>query len=216
MSAELNESSAAGNAPTPESSEGGEPIARRAPVPVWLIVFFGALFYGGLLHLDHAAGGFDSQVYEPYRDRTTLKTNQPFIADDGYARGEKVYRDVAKCGACHQPSGLGTPGQFPPLAGSEWVLAEGPNRIVRVVLHGLNGPIDVNGQPFNGTMVPFGDFLRDDKDVGAVLTFIRQNKAWGNNASAVKVGDVKAIREATQGRDLPWTAAELQNIPEKD
>ena len=215
MSAELNKSSAANRALTPESSEGAEPIALREPVPIWLIVLFGALFYGGLLHLDHAAGGFDSQVYEPYRNHTTLKTNQPVIAGDPYARGERVYHDVAKCAACHQPSGLGTPGQFPPLAGSEWVLAEGPNRIIRVVLHGLNGPVDVDGQSFSGAMVPFRDVLKDE-DVAAVLTFIRQNKAWGNNASAVKAGDVKAIREASQGRDMPWTAVELQSIPEKE
>jgi mono/diheme cytochrome c family protein len=215
MSAELNKSFAAENAPTPESWGGTEPIACRAPVPVWLIILFGAVFYGGQIYLDHAAGGFDPHVYEPYRDHATLKANQPIIVGDPYVRGERVYHDVAKCVACHQPSGLGRPGQFPPLAGSEWVLAEGPNRIIRVVLHGFNGPVDVDGQSFSGAMVPFRDVL-EDKDVAAVLMFIRQNKAWGNNASAVKVGDVKAIREASQGRDLPWTAAELQNIPEKD
>ncbi|PYI88903.1 MAG: cytochrome C [Verrucomicrobia bacterium] len=206
------------NAPDFQFVEGAEPTANRAPVPVWLIVFFGVLFYGGQIYLDHAAGGFNPQVYEPYADYATLKQFQPVIGDDLYARGEKVYNDVAKCVACHQPNGGGnTANGCPPLAGSEWVLAEGPNRIIRIVLHGFSGAVEVKGQQYNsGTMTPFADTLTDDKDIAAVLTFIRQNKDWGNNASAVKPEEVKKVRDATKGREVNWTASELQSIPPKD
>ena len=203
--------------PTPEAFERAEPKANLAPVPIWLIVLFGALFYGGQLYLDHAAGGFDPQVYEPYPDYATLKTQQPNFGDDPFARGEKVYHEIAKCVACHMPNGGGSPGANPPLAGSEWVLAEGPNRIIRIVLHGFSGPVEVKGQQFNGNMTPFGaDILKDDKDIAAVLTYIRQNKDWGNNASAVTAEQVKKVRETTKGRETPWTAPELLGIPEKD
>ncbi len=66
--------------------------------------------------------------------------------------GEATYAKT--CAACHQPTCLGLPGAFPPLAGSEWVKESDPTRIIRIVLHGVGGPIRVNGTLFNGVMPP--------------------------------------------------------------
>jgi len=107
---------------------------------------------------------------------------------------------------------MGTPGMFPPLGGSEWVNAEGHQRIIRIVLNGLSGPIEVSGAQFNNVMVPWRDILKDE-DIAAVLTFIRSE--WGNKGDPVPVEEVKAVRAATPDRASPWTADELKQVPEK-
>ena len=73
-------------------------------------------------------------------------------------------------------TGLGAAVEFPPLAGSEWVLEPGPNRIIRIVLNGFGGPVTVKGQSFQNTMVPFRDILNDTQ-IAQVLMYIRSE--WG-------------------------------------
>jgi mono/diheme cytochrome c family protein len=107
---------------------------------------------------------------------------------------------------------MGTPGMFPPLAGSEWVTAEGHERIIRIVLNGLSGPIEVAGAQFNNVMVPWRDTLKDE-DIASVLSYIRSE--WGNKADPVTVEEVKKVREGTKDRGNPWTADELKQVPEK-
>jgi len=110
-----------------------------------------------------------------------------------------------RCAACHQATGLGLPGAFPPLAGSEYVLGE-EARVVRIVLHGLTGPVTVKGQTFNGAMPAWADQL-SDAEIAAVLTYVRSS--WGNGAEAITVEKVARERAATTGRTAPWTAGEL-------
>lgn len=195
---------------------GLEPTAGTATAPVWMMVVLGVMLYWATMYLDRNAGGFNAHVYQPYRSLEMVESLQPKSeAGELFARGKRVYEQIANCQACHQASGLGVAGQFPPLAGSEWVLASGPDRLIRIVLQGLSGPIQVKGQEYNNAMTPFGSVLTADSDVAAVLTFIRQNKAWGNNASAVTPEQVKAVREATADRTEAWTAAELLALPEQ-
>jgi len=132
-------------------------------------------------------------------------------AQDALARGQTVYMQV--CFACHQPTGLGLPGMFPPLAGSDWVAAKNPDRMIRMVLHGLTGPVTINGKPFATPaplMPPQGAALSDTQ-IADVLTYVRD--AYGNKASAVTPEQVAAIREAEKTRTAMWTEAELQKIP---
>ena len=132
-------------------------------------------------------------------------------AQDALSRGQTVYMQV--CFACHQPTGLGLPGMFPPLAGSDWVAAKKPDRMIRMVLHGLTGPVTINGKPFATPaplMPPQGAALSDTQ-IADVLTYVRD--AYGNKASAVTPEQVAAIREAEKARTAMWTEAELQKIP---
>lgn len=200
------------NEPKPnQSALDAEPTAVTSSRPVWPFISLAVMLFGGLLYTDQRAGGFDNQVYEPFRSAEEVAALQPKSAgDEVYAKGRKIY--ATSCQVCHQASGMGAPGQFPPLAESEWVLAEHPNRIIRVVLNGFNGPVEVKGQQFNNAMVPWRDVL-DDEGIAAVLTYVRKQKDWKNNASAVKAEQVKAIREKTKDRAEPWTAAELLAIP---
>ncbi len=112
----------------------------------------------------------------------------------------------SRCAACHQATGQGLPGAFPPLAGSEYVLGD-EERVVRIVLRGLSGPVTVKGQVFNGAMPAWADVL-NDAEIAAVLTYVRAS--WGNNAEAVEAEQVAEERSKTASRTTPWTAGELR------
>lgn len=111
------------------------------------------------------------------------------------------------CAACHQPDGRGLDGLAPPLRDSEWIL--GPaERAVRIVLHGVRGPITVLGRTHTGDMPAFGAL--NDEQVASILTYLRRE--WGHAAPAIEVEQVAAIRAATAGRADAWSADELKQI----
>lgn len=106
-------------------------------------------------------------------------------------RGRQVY--LQTCFVCHQVDGQGIPGQIPPLAKSDYLMAD-KDRSVRVVLQGLSGELTVNKKAFNGIMIPH-NFLTDDQ-VANVLTYVRNN--FGNTGDPVSANEVRRIRQ-----DLP-------------
>jgi mono/diheme cytochrome c family protein len=112
-----------------------------------------------------------------------------------------------RCAVCHQPTGAGVPGTYPPLAGSE--IANGPPDIpIRIIIKGLVGPIKVHGTTFSSAMPPYGTGAElSDAEVAAVLTFERSH--WGNAGGAVTPAQVAAVRAAIASRTTPWTAPEL-------
>ena len=103
-------------------------------------------------------------------------------------RGKQVYMGL--CFACHLPDGKGMTAVFPPLAGSDYMLAD-RERSIRIVLKGLTGPVTVNGATYNSAMPPQGDQLTDQQ-VADVLTYVFNS--WGNSGDAFKADQVKAIR----------------------
>ena len=121
---------------------------------------------------------------------------------DVHQRGQAVYS--LHCIACHGPEGKGLPGAFPPLDGSDWATGD-PSRPIRIVLHGLQGPVNVAGQQFNGLMP--GIPTLDDRQIADVLTYVRQS--WSNDAAAVDPEMVQDLRAKHAGRAAPWNAAEL-------
>lgn len=126
---------------------------------------------------------------------------------DAVRVGQMLYSS-AGCASCHQADGRGMPGLIPPLAQSEWVNGD-PDRLYRILLHGLNGSVSIGGQTYNGVMPGFADRYNDHQ-IAAVLTFIRTNAAWGNKASAVSPEAVATARQAAGNRRQPWTAEELK------
>ena len=120
--------------------------------------------------------------------------------------GKAVYGTT--CAACHQATGDGVSGVFPPLAGSEWVTGD-EAKLARIVLHGLTGPVEVAGETYAGMMPPWGGALKDP-ELAAVLTYIRSS--WGNKATPVTAAKIASIRAATTARTTPWTAPELAAI----
>ena len=194
------------------SSTASAPPLPGAAVPIWLIVLTVMLLYVGALYFDDHGGWFHPQVYGPYRSYAELEPYQPKGDGGLFSQGRGVYGKT--CVACHQATGLGTPGQFPPLAGSEWVNEADSGRVIRAVLNGLQGPITVHGQNFNNVMVPWNSL--SDEDVAAVITYVRQNKEWGNTASAVTPDRVKAVREKIKAHPAAFTADELLKVSPAD
>ncbi len=126
--------------------------------------------------------------------------------------GEDVY--LTRCMSCHMVDGRGIAGVFPPLIGTEWVSGD-KGRLIRVVLDGVSGPMEVQGMTYGGVMPGWKAFLSDE-EVAAVLTYIRES--FGNEASAVTEEEVSVVRDATKARSKPWTTDELnqaanQGIP---
>ena len=107
------------------------------------------------------------------------------------AGGQRIYR--LYCGPCHQRNGQGAEGRFPSLAKSPWVTGD-KTRLIKVILDGLEGSIEVNGQKFNNVM-PKHNFLKDE-EAANVITFIRQN--FGNNAGEIKPAEVAKVRASLQ------------------
>jgi mono/diheme cytochrome c family protein len=120
-----------------------------------------------------------------------------------HERGAAVY--ARTCIACHGPDGKGVPGAFPPLDGADWAVGD-PSIPVRILLAGLQGPIEVSGQKFNNIMPPHTDLK--DAEIADVLTYVRQS--WSNDATPVSEDFVKQTRAKFAGRGTPWTAAELK------
>ncbi len=120
--------------------------------------------------------------------------------------GKVVYE--ALCLNCHQPDGKGLAGVYPPLAGSDWVTGEAAP-LIKILLHGLTGPITVSGQSYGQQVaIPMPPMGLEDQQVADVLTYIRFQ--FGNQASAITAAEVKTIRAATSSRTTFWTAEELK------
>lgn len=125
-------------------------------------------------------------------------------------RGKGIY--LQTCMACHQPSGLGIPGAFPPFDGSEYVQGDA-RRLVALVLKGYTGPITVKGVKFPG-LIPLiavdTQFpqLKENAKLADVLNYIRT--AWSNKAEAAITPDfIQKIRDEFKERTAPWNADDL-------
>jgi len=117
-------------------------------------------------------------------------------------KGAVVFRGA--CAACHQLDGRGQAGLAPPLRDSEWVT--GPaERLVRIALHGVRGPIEVDGKTWNLEMP--GQGYLSDQELAQVLSYLR--RAFGHQASCVDPVVVQRQRKRAKKRSGAWTATEL-------
>ena len=176
---------------------------------VLLFVFSGLIFFGGT-YLNLFSGHFSPKIFD---ERTNphiqdAASAQP-VKIDMVAYGKKQYESL--CHTCHQTNGIGIPNVFPPLAKSEWVVGS-EETLIRIVLHGLTGPVSVAGVTYNGIMPaagPGGAGWNDER-IAAVLTYIRQE--WGNQAGPITTEKVAEVR-TKDGSRKEWTAAELGKSP---
>ena len=181
-----------------EASDPGEG-AENGPWWFWAAAV-AALVFGGF-YMGRYAGVFAGEAAVHLQPGEPSASGAPAaVPVDGGA----VFS--GRCAACHQGTGLGLPGVFPPLAGSEYVNGD-PGRLARLVLRGLTGPVTVAGATFNGAMPAWADALKD-AEVAAVLTYVRSH--FGNTAGPIAADAVAAARAATRGRTAPWTAGDLQ------
>jgi mono/diheme cytochrome c family protein len=202
--------------PQSNQPQESEPTAGSARAPVWLFVLVAVLAFLGMGFLDNHGGGFHPRVYRPYNSIGEVRVDQPPTA--GIKRlnqGRAAY--ATYCAPCHLESGMGNPGnKVPPLVRSEWVIARGPNRLIRIVLNGLQGPVTVDGKDFDSNgMFAWRDTITDDGVLAQILTFIRGNSEWGHETSEVTSDQVTKVRAETKDRGGQWTVSELFDIPEK-
>jgi mono/diheme cytochrome c family protein len=169
--------------------------ARRQPEDAWLKPVFAAA--------ETYQKGGSVQAPEPAKAVTTLTGDAKRL----FELGAEVYRREAHCITCHQADGQGLPAaQFPPIAKSAWVTGS-PARLIRLALHGLMGPIEVNGVKYPG-QVPMTAFKGlSDQELAGVLTYVRNS--FGNQAAPITPAQVAQERAATKAQEGFLNPAEL-------
>lgn len=113
-------------------------------------------------------------------------------------KGKQVY--TTTCQACHQATGSGIEGAFPPLENSDWVTGNS-KRLAAIVLHGIQGEITVKSKKYNSVMPPFKDQLSDE-DIASVTTYIRNS--FGNKSEPIAPELVAKVREETKDKMTSW------------
>ncbi len=182
---------------TPQQQrENPDPVEKPNPMPWPMLVLAGGLMAFGIFYITQANVETPS-AWGDGRDRAEL-TGAKKGAGGGKVDGAAIFASL--CVACHQATGLGLPGVFPPLAASEWVLGK-DTTAAAILLHGINGALTVKGVVYKGAMPAFQEQLSDEQ-IAAVLTHIRSQ--WGNAAAAVKPETVAAVRAETKDRTAPY------------
>lgn len=192
----------------PDPEEGRE----KGPWWLWTALIF--TIFGGGFYLGRFSGNFfKNEVHVGYLrphmvslDPTGTGGLSAVPVEPLEKIGPRVY--TANCIACHQVDGKGVPNSFPPLGGSSWVTQD-EETVIRILLHGMQGPVEVGGATYNGAMPAWQSILSDDR-IAAVVTYIRTH--FGNSNPPVTVEAVSKLREQHKDRTAPWTAEELQAL----
>ncbi|MES3014231.1 MAG: cytochrome c [Pseudomonadota bacterium] len=180
-----------------QQRETTEPSERSRPIPLIVALITLAVVLTGVLYI------LFSEPFGPadLGDRRTLADLRPAVVRPGQgADGQQVFN--ANCVACHQATGKGLPGVFPPLDGSEWVTGDA-RVLANIVLHGVTGEISVAGQTYKGAMPAFAQL--GDAELAAVLSHVRS--AWSNKSAAIKADLIAAERKAS-ARTTPFAGGD--------
>lgn len=176
-----------------------EPEEKPNPVPKLYIVFAVLIVAWGISYFYMRTGTITGAG--------DLRT--PVVAQQGGGSVDGAAIFASSCASCHQASGKGLAGVFPPLDGSGWVQAKAEVP-VQILLHGISGEIKVGGTAYNSVMPPFGGSM-SDAQIAAVATYIRQS--WSNQAEPVTAEFVAKQRAATKDRTTPWAGgAEIRKL----
>ncbi|GGH61279.1 hypothetical protein GCM10010975_24790 [Comamonas phosphati] len=170
-----------------QQRENADPEERIRPVPLLAALITVGMVLFGVLYI-FLSEPFGSPALG---DRRTLADlSGPGPAAGGAVDGKALF--AAQCAACHQATGKGLPGVFPPLDGSEWVQGD-PRILANILLHGISGEIEVAGQKYQGAMPAFPQL--GDAELAAVVSHVRS--AWSNKADAVPASLFEAERKAS-------------------
>jgi hypothetical protein len=175
--------------------EKSDPKENVRAVPYFLIMLIGAIAMWSLNNIFSTPSG---ELTE-YGDQRTVADLRPPMPTGGASKvdGKQIYS--GKCAGCHQANGAGVAGVFPPLVGSDWVTGD-EKILTHILLHGINGEIEVNGKLYKGVMPAWG--MLSDDEIAGVITYIRSD--WGNASPPVTSATVKAQRDATKDQQGPY------------
>ncbi|CAM2995884.1 c-type cytochrome [Rariglobus hedericola] len=198
-------------------SEKPEPKEGYKAMPLFLLGLVSAMIFVTSIYVVQHRGGFSPMVYDERFDPKTAAAGagkKELTPEQIIAAGKKAYLSGGACVTCHQTNGQGVAGTYPPLAGSEWVQGN-EERVIRIVLHGLNGPLTVHGHTYNSAMPAFGKvvgggFNWNEEKVAQVLTYVRQE--WGNTSAPITKEKVAEVLAAEKARAKPWTQGELETF----
>ena len=138
---------------------------------------------------------------------TPIKAHKIFNGTDLNNDGEELY--LTRCQSCHLADGSGVPGVFPPVNSSNKIVTRDKGRLIRGILGGLSGELEVDGVTYNGIQPPWGGSLSDEQ-ISSLLTYLRNS--FDNRASTVTRADVSCVREKTMDRAEIWTVEELEEV----
>ncbi len=196
-----------------------EPREGYSLLPLGVLGFMSTMIFVCCIYFVHNRGGFNPLVTDGRLNPSSGPVETKLTDAQIVKKGQSLFNQT--CIQCHQATGLGVAGAYPPLAGSDWVNG-GEERLIRIVLDGLKDPVTVSGAQFsssnkmpNFSAIPGTEFAynwNDDK-ISYVLSYVRQE--WGNKAPIVTGDAVKAIHAlpGVADRKTPWTQAELLAIP---
>src|SRR5437016_1386189 len=195
-----------------------EPRVGLEPLSIWLIAVYGlAIFFGGA-YLGRFSGTFSGDSLDPVLIPSAKKAaaggpggGQQAAELSPAERGKKIF--LANCATCHQANGLGVPGQYPPLAGSEFTTG-GSHRPAMIVLKGLQGPVKVKGQQFGTAVMQPWDKTLSDQKIADGLTYIRSE--WGNKASPVTAEQIAALRKELASHPESYSEHDILAAPYQD
>jgi mono/diheme cytochrome c family protein len=175
------------------SRDKDEPAEGFSLTPIFIVFLFCGFGFWAGLYLTQNSGNFAPSAFDLNAPKASL-AGGPVAFEPDAAKGETLF--LANCAACHQATGLGVPGAFPPLVKSVWVTGS-EDRVIKAVLAGFAGEIEVNGVKYNGNMPGIGAGLKDSQ-VAHIITYVRQ--AWGNVAEPVMDTKVAEVRKAIGNR----------------
>ncbi|GGP24192.1 hypothetical protein GCM10010971_00110 [Silvimonas amylolytica] len=177
--------------------ENPDPNEQVKPLPFAIMLVIAALFTFGVVYIAETPLNLPGT----WGDQRVL-ADMAAPAKSATADGAALF--AANCVACHQATGLGVPGAFPPLAGSEYLNGK-PDVTVQILLHGIKGSITVKGNTFNGEMPNFGAKF-SDAEIAAVATHVRSQ--WGNKGVAIDTAAVAKGRDLTKAQTTPWNGGQ--------
>jgi len=126
-------------------------------------------------------------LFNALQSQTKKKAIRQTTAGTSIARGKVVYTNV--CLPCHMADAGGVQNMNPPLINTTYVLGNKTN-LIKIVLHGFNEDVEINGQTYSNTMGAHDDLT--DRQIADVLTYVR--RSFGNKASAIKAPEVSKVR----------------------
>jgi len=183
-----------------QAREQAEPTERSQPIPLLVAAITLSVVLAGVAYilLSESFGRAD------LGDRRTLADLRAAVPGAGGAGGAANGKQLftANCVACHQATGKGLPGVFPPLDGSEWVTGD-ERAVANILLHGITGDITVAGNVFKGAMPSFQQL--GDAELAAVASYVRSE--WSNKAAPIAAGLFAAERKAAT-RTTPFSGGD--------
>ena len=194
-----------------QKRESVDPEERIRPMPLLPAVIAIGMVLFGVIYIA-VSGPYSRPWMGDERTLTDLKAKPAGAAEaggGGAVDGAAIF--AANCASCHQATGAGLPGVFPPLDGSEWV--HGSSKVLaNIVLHGINGEINVKGTSYKGLMPSFQQL--SDAELAAVASYIRS--AWSNKAEALPSTLFEQERKAGSARTTPFEGgAALKALADK-